>query len=252
MAEPVIQVKDLVVSYGAVRAVHGVSLEAYPGETVAIVGESGCGKTTLAKAILGLTPITEGSITFGGPWSSGKSILAERIGMVWQDPFASFDPRWTIRRSIEEPGALAGKKVDVESLLASVGLTAELGSRHPHQLSGGQRQRAAMARALALHPPLLICDEPTAALDLSIQAQILNLLRDLQKANQCAVLYISHDLGTVRFLADRVLVMNKGVVVEHGKTAEIFGHPQHSYTQMLLGSALNLDELGRLPGGVEG
>ena len=233
-----------------VKALDGVSIHVGKGETVAVVGESGCGKTTLARSILGLQKLTAGDIVFSLPDSANK-ILAEKVGMVWQDPFASLDPRWKIRQIIEEPLKLAKKTGNVDEILEMVGLTVEMGNRYPHQLSGGQRQRAAIGRALALHPPLLICDEPTAALDLSIQAQILNLLRDLQKKNGCSIIYISHDLATVRFVADRIYVMYFGKVVEEGPIADVFDNPQHPYTRQLLGSALTLDNLGHLPEAVE-
>jgi ABC-type glutathione transport system ATPase component len=251
VADRTLEIRGLKVEYpspqGQVQALKGVSIYAEASETVAIVGESGCGKTTLARAILGLAPVTEGEIVFGGHRSESRSILAERIGMVWQDPYASLDPRWTVARSLEEPFRLAKRTPSIGGLLESVGLPPEMANRHPHQLSGGQRQRVAIARALALHPPLLICDEPTAALDLSIQAQILNLLRDIQLRDRCSVLYISHDLATVRFIADRIYVMNQGLVVEEGRTVDVFNHPQDPYTKSLLASALTLEELGRLP-----
>lgn len=252
MTDPTLKVTDLVVSYqgsqGPFMAVDHVSLEAFPGETLAVVGESGCGKTTLARTILGLQKPTSGEIVVNSKRAEKRSILAERIGMVWQDPFASLDPRWTIKKTLEEPFRLARRKPEIESLAEMVGLNSSVLPKFPHQLSGGQRQRVAIGRALALRPPLLICDEPTAALDLSIQAQILNLIRDIQKQTQSTVLYISHDLGTVRFLADRVLVMQKGKVVEQGRTQEVFGHPKEAYTRELMGSALSLENLGWLPG----
>lgn len=252
MSSASLRVTDLVVAFrgaqGSFHAVDGVSLEANPGETLAVVGESGCGKTTLARAILGLQPIASGKIEVTGGKGSPKGILAERIGMVWQDPFASLDPRWTIARTLEEPFRLARKESTVESLVRMVGLDASVLPKFPHQLSGGQRQRVAIGRALALNPPLLICDEPTAALDLSIQAQILNLIRDIQRKTASTVLYISHDLGTVRFLADRVVVMQKGRIVEQGQTREVFDNPKEPYTKELMGAALSIESLGWLPG----
>ncbi len=247
-----LRVNDVHVEYpspgGGVRALDGVSLNVEPGETVAVVGESWCGKTTLARAILGLQPFVSGRIVFEGTPTGGvRRGLAEKIGMVWQDAYASLDPRWKISRIIEEPAKILGKKVDVGSILDEVGLSSEVSERYPHQLSGGQRQRAAIGRALALRPSLVLCDEPTAALDLSIQAQILNLLRDLQDARSCAVLYISHDLTTVRFLADRVAVMYLGKIVEEGPTEAVFSSPLHPYTKALLDSAPTLERLGFLP-----
>lgn len=233
------------VSNGVVRALDGVSLSVEPGETVAVVGESGCGKTTLARAILGLQPLASGTIDFSGG-DKGAS-LAERIGMVWQDPYASLDPRWRVGRSIAEPGAINGKRTDVPKIMEEVGLSADTETRYPHQLSGGQRQRVAIGRAIALRPELLLCDEPTAALDLSVQAQILNLLKDIQQARKNAILYISHDLTTVRFLADRVAVMYLGRIVEEGPTEDVFSSPLHPYTKALLDSAPTIERLGFLP-----
>lgn len=247
-----LQVCDAVVEFAdGVRALDGVSLDLDQGEVLAVVGESGCGKTTLARAVLGLQPLAAGGILRGGkPVLEPQPGIASEVGMVWQDPFASLDPRWPIQRSIEEPARLAGQALDAQALAEiaeSVGLDERLLFRFPHQLSGGQRQRAAIARALALKPALLICDEPTAALDLSIQAQILNLLRDLQAQTGCAVLYISHDLGSVRFLCDRVAVMYLGRVVEAGPNSAVFERPRHPYTADLLASAPSLDRLGHLP-----
>lgn len=175
--------------------------------------------------------------------------LAERVGMVWQDPYASLNPRWRVGKSVQEPLALAGKKGSRESkaMFEEVGLNPDFVTRFPHQLSGGQRQRVAIGRALALKPPLVICDEPTAALDLSVRAQILNLLKDIQRVNHCAFLYISHDLTTVRFLADRVAVMYLGRIVEEGPTERIFREPRHWYTKALLEAAPTLDKLLHLP-----
>lgn len=233
---------------GVVRALDGVSLEVRKGETVAVVGESGCGKTTLARCVLGLQPLAGGKIVLEGAEIIGTPRdIAERVGMVWQDPYASLDPKWRVSKSMQEPLILAGKRRPVGEMFQEVGLDPALQDRYPHQLSGGQRQRVAVGRALALNPPLVICDEPTAALDLSIRAQILNLLRDLQLSSGCSFLYISHDLTTVRFLADRVAVMYFGRIVETGPTEEIFRNPRHPYTKALLDSAPSLDKLMELP-----
>ncbi len=257
MERTLLEVKDATVEFGGhggtIRAVDGVSLTVNAGETVAVVGESGCGKTTLARAVLGLQPMVAGHTFFQGEETTNvRRGLASKIGMVWQDPFASLDPRWRVRRILEEPGRVLDVPVDVDKILDEVGLAQEMADRFPHQLSGGQRQRVAIGRALALRPPLVICDEPTAALDLSVQAQILNLLRDIQKDLDCAFLYISHDLTTVRFLADRIAVMYMGRVIEEGNTQDVFASPMHPYTKALLDSAPTLEKLGQLPAVAKG
>lgn len=233
---------------GVVRALDGVSLSVQPGETLAVVGESGCGKTTLARAILGLQPMVAGRISVLGREVHGISHnQAESVGIVWQDPYASLDPRWRVGKTIVEPLKVLGRKADAAALFETVGLDPKLASRYPHQLSGGQRQRVAIGRALATRPPLVICDEPTAALDLSIRAQILNLLKDIQTSIRCSFLYISHDLMTVRFLADRIAVMYLGRIVEEGPTEDVFSRPRHPYTKALLDSAPTLEKLLHLP-----
>jgi peptide/nickel transport system ATP-binding protein len=238
---------------GSVRALDGVSITVNRGETVAVVGESGCGKTTLARCVLGLQPLTDGAVTLdGNPVKGTSRRMAEKVGMVWQDPYASLNPRWRVGRSVVEPMALTGRPRESGEILEEVGLTAEMAERFPHQLSGGQRQRVAIGRALALKPPLVICDEPTAALDLSIRAQILNLLKDVQRKHHCSFLYISHDLTTVRFLADRVAVMYMGRIVEEGPTERIFSDPRHPYTAALLESAPTLEKLLHLPDAPKG
>lgn len=253
----VLSVQDVRVEFqspgGTVRALDGVSLEVQPGEIVAVVGESGCGKTTLARAVLGLQPMSAGQIVLNGRTVEGTTrTMARDVGMVWQDPYASLDPRWKVSKAITEAADLAGVKADAEELFDRVGLDRRWLDRFPHQLSGGQRQRVAIGRALAAEPPLVICDEPTAALDLSIRAQILNLLKQIQKDRQCSFLYISHDLTTVRFLADRVAVMYLGRIVEMGETEEVFENPRHPYTRALMDSALTLDNLMSLPDPVPG
>jgi oligopeptide/dipeptide ABC transporter ATP-binding protein len=256
-AETVLTVEDLSVSYqvhgGEVRALDGVSLEIHKGEIVAVVGESGCGKTTLAKAVLGLQSTSQGRITLMGEPVTGTSRnMATKVGMVWQDPYASLNPRWMISRSMSEPAVLAGQSIDTSKLISEVGLDSRFSERFPHELSGGQRQRVAIGRAISLEPPLIICDEPTSALDLSIRAQILNLLKDIREEKGCAFLYISHDLTTVRFLADRIMVMYMGRIVEAGPTEQIFSRPKHPYTKALLDSAPTLDKLMFLPEPLEG
>lgn len=236
-----------------VSAVDSVTLEVEPGKTLALVGESGCGKTTLAKAILGLQPLTSGAIYLDGKKSTeyGSAIIRQ-LGMVWQDPSASLNPRWTIRRSLEEPFRLAKIEPKIDELMVQVGLDPSMAKRYPHELSGGQRQRAAIGRAIALKPRLVLCDEPTAALDLSIRAQILNLLKDLQAEMGMSFFYISHDLSTVRYIADRVAVMYLGNIVEEGNTLEIFESPRHPYTKALLDSAPTLEHLQYLPNPLPG
>jgi len=253
----ILVVNDAVVEFatsgGSIRALDGVSIQVRPSETVAVVGESGCGKTTLARAILGLQPLRSGQIELKGRIVTGTvRDIAEQVGMVWQDPYASLDPKWRVSKSAVEPAVLTGKKVGATQVFEEVGLDQELARRFPHQLSGGQRQRVAIGRALALKPPLVICDEPTAALDLSVRAQILNLLKHIQATRRCSFLYISHDLMTVRFLADRVAVMYLGRIVEEGPTELLFKDPRHPYTRALLDSAPTLEKLQTLPDALEG
>lgn len=253
----ILEVKDARVEFkspgGIIRALDGVSLSVEPGETLAVVGESGCGKTTLARAVLGLQPLRAGSIELEGTHVTGPTRdQAKRVGMVWQDPYASLDPRWTVGRSIVEAAVLAGVEAQAEDIFDEVGLDRGWLNRFPHQLSGGQRQRVAIGRAIAPRPPLVICDEPTAALDLSIRAQILNMLKELQKRSNCSYLYISHDLLTVRFLADRIAVMYLGKIVEMGPSEDVFQHPKHPYTKALLESAPTLDKLRELPEALPG
>jgi oligopeptide/dipeptide ABC transporter ATP-binding protein len=248
----ILRVEDVHVRFatgdGEVRALDGVSLEVRAGETLAVVGESGCGKTTLARAVLGLQPIAAGSITLlGERVTEPRRDMAARVGMVWQDPYASLNPRWKVGRSAEEPARLVNRPVATGEIFREVGLDERFIDRYPHQLSGGQRQRVAIGRALALKPPLVICDEPTAALDLSVRAQILNLLKDVQSAQALSYLYISHDLTTVRYLADRIAVMYLGRIVETGPSEEVFRDPRHPYTRALLDSAPTLERLMHLP-----
>lgn len=252
MTSPILEITNASVTFkvngGEIRAVDGVSLSVARGETLAVVGESGCGKTTLARAVLGLQPLAGGTIKLDGEPVRGTARgLAAKVGMVWQDPYASLDPRWPVSKSATEPLRLLKRGGSAAAVLDEVGLDPTLGNRYPHQLSGGQRQRVAIGRALALKPPLVVCDEPTAALDLSIRAQILNLLKDIQSDTGCSFLYISHDLMTVRFLATRVAVMYLGAIVEEGPTETMFSNPRHPYTKALLDSAPTLERLMQLP-----
>jgi oligopeptide transport system ATP-binding protein len=232
--------------YGTVKAVDDVSLEVGKGETFGIVGESGCGKTTTGKCILRIEHATSGNITFKGEdilaMSEGEFSRRRRsIQMIFQDPYGSLDPRqscFSIVREVyrEDRGRQSSKKVreEVEKLLTQVGLSAELGHRYPHELSGGQRQRLGIARSLASDPDLIICDEPVSALDVSIQAQIINLFKALQKQMQLTYVFIAHDLALVRHIADRVGVMYLGRIVELLDAAELYTNPMHPYSISLL------------------
>lgn len=228
-----------------VHAVNGVSLTISRGETVGLVGESGSGKSTTGRLLLGLEKPDAGNVWFENnplpkPDSFGWRHLRPRMQMVFQDPLAALNRQLTIRQHIEEPltihrlGQTFERRERSLDLLHSVGLRADHGDRYPHELSGGQRQRAVLARALATNPDLLICDEPISALDVSIQAQIMNLLSDIQEKFGTAILFISHDLRAVRQLCSRVAVMYLGSIVEEGLTEDVLLHPRHPYTQALI------------------
>ena len=230
---------------GAVRAVDGVSLRVMPGEVLAIVGESGCGKSTLGRVALRLIEPDAGRIRFDGEDFSGlrpRALRARRrdAQIIFQDPFGSLDPRMSVADAIAEPLILhtaldrAGRAERVAGLLLRVGLRPEMAGRWPHELSGGQRQRIAIARALASEPRLIIGDEPVSALDVSVQAQVLNLLQDLIRELRFGFVMISHDLGVVRHIADRVAVMYLGRIVEEGPVATVFAAARHPYTRALL------------------
>jgi len=238
--------------HGVVRAVEDVSFDVAPGETVALVGESGCGKTTVALSLLHLIYPNSGHVMFEGVdleavSSKAQKTWRQRLSIVFQNPYSSLDPRMRIRQIVGEPlttaYGLKGRALTerVVKHLAEVGLGAEHLSRFPHEFSGGQRQRIAIARALALEPKLLILDEPTAALDVSVQAQVLNLLQKLQKDLGLSYLFISHNLATVENIADRVLVMYLGRVVEEGPVSQVFAAPYHPYTRGLLDSVPSTD-----------
>ncbi|WP_309127821.1 ATP-binding cassette domain-containing protein [Microbacterium sp.] len=257
MTDALIEVDDLHVTYGrrgavsrgrGVQAVRGVSLQLHAGRTLGLVGESGCGKSSLIRALFGLSPIVAGTVhAFGEDITNLPSRRRRRLGgrmqMVFQDPYSALDPRMTVHEIVAEPLRITGRYVrdDVNDLLDRVGVSAEMAQRRPGEFSGGQRQRVGIARALALNPQVLVLDEPVSALDVSIQAQILNLLDDLQQEFQLAYLFVSHDLGVVRHVADDVVVMNAGEFVETGTMSEVFDAPQHAYTQTLLASIPRVD-----------
>ncbi|MAC79702.1 MAG: peptide ABC transporter ATP-binding protein [Rhodobacteraceae bacterium] len=230
-----------------IRAVDGVSLTVRPGETLGIVGESGSGKSTLGRMLLGVDPAQGGEVRFDGaplppPGTADWRALRARIQMIYQDPLAALDRRLTIAVQIREPldihgiASPADRDDRVFELMQAVGLRPDQAGRYPHELSGGQRQRVVIARALATNPDLLVCDEPVSALDVSIQAQVVNLLRDLQRRGDLSMVFISHDLKVVRNLCDRVAVMYLGRIVEEGPAEDLFAHPQHPYTQALISS----------------
>ncbi|MFE7119430.1 ABC transporter ATP-binding protein [Streptomyces sp. NPDC057654] len=256
--EPILQVRNLVKHFpltqgivfqrqvGAVKAVDGISFDLYQGETLGIVGESGCGKSTVAKLLMTLEKATAGEVFYKGQditKLSGRALHAVRrnIQMVFQDPYTSLNPRMTVGDIIGEPYEIhpevapkGSRRKKVQDLLDVVGLNPEYINRYPHQFSGGQRQRIGIARGLALNPEIIICDEPVSALDVSVQAQVINLMGKLQDEFNLSYLFIAHDLSIVRHISDRVGVMYLGKMAEIGSDQEIYEHPTHPYTQALL------------------
>lgn len=257
LSEPLVSVKDLKVHFpvkggvlqrtvDTVRAVDGISFDVPRGKTVGLVGESGSGKTTTGRAIARLVPVTEGTIEYDGKNLAEISLkeffpYRKKIQMIFQDPFGSLNPRMTIYSIISEPldihfkeWSKSQKRERVADLLEKVGLNADFMQRYPHQFSGGQRQRVGIARALAVEPEFIVCDEPVSALDVSVQAQIVNLLQDLQDELGLTYLFIAHDLAVVEHISDEVLVMTEGQIVEQASAEAIYSNPQHPYTIKLL------------------
>ncbi len=229
---------------GALKAVDGVDMTIKRGECLGLVGESGCGKSSLAQAVMGLVPVTSGRIELTGreDWSDDMLARSRTVQMVFQDPFSSLNPRQTIGQSLAGPLKLHGitsrsERADrVAEMLRKVGLNTDAAGRHPHEFSGGQRQRICIARALIVDPKLVVCDEPVSALDVSIRAQIINLLLELKDELGVALLMISHDLGVVEHMSDRIAVMYLGKIVEEGGWRDIFAAPAHPYTRTLIAS----------------
>ena len=253
--KPMIEIRDLSVTFpvrngwgrktGEVKAVNNVSFDVFPGETLGLVGESGCGKTTLSRALLQLVEANSGSVLFEGEdlcQLSGDAMRIKRkdLQIIFQDPYSSLNPRRTVGQAIREPmdvhqiGKRSERHQRVVALLEKVGLSAEHYDRYPHEFSGGQRQRIGIARALAVEPKFIICDESVSALDVSVQAQVLNLLNDLKREMGLTYIFISHDLSVVKYMSDRMIVMNKGVIEEYGDADEIYAQPKTNYTKKLI------------------
>ena len=249
--EPLLQVRDMEVTFGKGKkkfvAVKGVTFDIYKGETFGLVGESGSGKTTIGRAIIRINPISAGEVTFKGQRISGKisrqldKQVTQKIQMIFQDPMASLNERAKVDYIVSEglinvhPNiSKEEREAAVSKALSDVGLLPEFASRFPHEFSGGQRQRIGIARSLIMEPEFIIADEPISALDVSIRAQVLNLMSKLQKERGLTYLFIAHDLSVMRFICDRIAVIHKGVIVELSETEKLFAHPLHPYTRALL------------------
>ena len=250
-AAPLLEVRDLVKQYGDRRVVDGVSLTLRRGETLGLVGESGSGKSTVARMVLRLIEPTSGSVRFEGVdvlqlRAGALRALRRRMSIVFQDPFGALNPRMRVQQILAEPFVIhderpaEGMRARLESLLAEVGLDASALARYPHEFSGGQRQRINLARAIALKPELLVLDEPVSALDVSVGAQVINLLKSLQRSYGLTYLFISHSMPLVRYLSDRVVVMQSGRLVEEGAVLAVCEHPRELYTQRLLAATPKL------------
>ena len=250
MAMPLVETKNLKKYFktgaGMLHAVEDVNLKIMPGKTLGVVGESGCGKSTLGRTILRLQPATSGEVLYNGEnilKYKGKDMQKIHLNMqmVFQDPYSSLDPRMSVHNLIAEPVQVCGllkTKAEinehVREIMDMCGLPADQANLFPHELDGGLRQRVGLARAMAVSPKFIVCDEPVSALDVSIQAQILNLLMDLQEQRELSYMFITHDLCVVKHISDEIMVMYMGQVVEHAKTAELFANPVHPYTKALL------------------
>lgn len=254
--QPLVQVKNLckyfkVGRHADLKAVDNVSFDIYKGETVSLVGESGCGKSTTGRCLIRLYEPTSGEVIFDGKdvttlTKEEQKKFCHRVQMIFQNPYASLNPRMTVREIVGEAlrqHGMPAKEVEkkVQDLLETVGLNKDHMSRFAHEFSGGQRQRIGIARALSVDPEFIICDEPISALDVSIQAQVINMLKELQETRGLTYLFIAHDLSVVKYISDRVVVMYLGTIVEEAETEELYGNPSHPYTQALLSAIPEAD-----------